>query len=97
MAQASPCCSCHRMRYFRTILRQKSPSRILPLCLYGSSSPLLCEEEAKELGSPAESLAGLPDACVLTALLFLRIQDALPFRRACRRMNLLLERSQNEY
>ena len=45
----------------------------------------------------AVSLADLPDACILTALLFLDVQDALRFRRTCRRMNLLLTQSQNDF
>ena len=43
------------------------------------------------------TLVELPDACILTALLCLDVQDALRFRRACRRLNLLLEQSQNEF
>ena len=45
--------------------------------------------------SSAGALAKIPDACILTALLFLDVHDALRFRRACRRFNLLLR--QNEY
>ena len=43
------------------------------------------------------SLADLPDACILTALLFLDVRDAQRFRQTCRRMNQLLEQSQNHY
>ena len=43
------------------------------------------------------SLVKLPNACLLTALLFLDIKDALHFRRACRRFNMLLKLSQNDY
>ena len=50
-----------------------------------------------ELRAPAISLADLPDACIITALLFLNARDALRCRRACRRLNLLLEQSQNHY
>lgn len=42
-------------------------------------------------------LAKLPDACIITVLLFLDVRDALRFRRACRRTNLLLEQSQNDF
>ena len=45
--------------------------------------------------SSVGSLTEIPDACILTALLFLDVQDALRFRRACRRFNLLLK--QNDY
>ena len=45
--------------------------------------------------SSAGALGEIPDACILTALLFLDVQDALRFRRACRRFNLLLK--QNDY
>ena len=45
----------------------------------------------------AASLTVLPDACILTALLYLDVQDALRFRRLCHRFNLLLEQSQNDY
>ena len=45
----------------------------------------------------AMSLSVLPDACIISALLCLDVQDALRFRRLCRRMNLLLEQSQNDY
>ena len=45
----------------------------------------------------AVSLAGLPDECLLAALLSLDVQDALRFRQTCRRMNLLLEQSQDHY
>lgn len=43
------------------------------------------------------SLVNLPNACLLTALLFLDVKDALRFRRACRRFNMLLKLSQNDY
>ena len=43
------------------------------------------------------SLVQLPDACILTALLFLDVPDALPFRRVSRRMNLLLRESHNDF
>ena len=42
-------------------------------------------------------LGDLPDACILSALLCLDVQDALRFRLSCRRINLLLEQSQNDY
>ena len=45
----------------------------------------------------AVPLAGLPDECVLAALLFLDVQDALHFRQTCHRMKLLLEQSQDHY
>ena len=50
-----------------------------------------------QLGTPAMSLADLPDACILTALLFLDVRDALRTRQTCRRMHLLLEQSQNHF
>ena len=51
-----------------------------------------------KLRSCNRRLFDLPDACIVTALLFLDVKDALRFRRTCRRhLNLLLERSQNEY
>ena len=43
------------------------------------------------------SLVSLPSACLLTALLFLDVKDALRFWRACRRFNMLLKLSQNDY
>ena len=43
------------------------------------------------------SLVQLPDACILTALLFVDVQDALRFRRVSRRMSLLLENSHNDF
>ena len=46
---------------------------------------------------PAVPIAGLPDECILAALLFLDVQDALHFRQTCHRMNVLLEQSQNHY
>ena len=46
---------------------------------------------------PAAALASLPDDCVIGALLFLDVQDALHFRQTCHRMNLLLEQSQDHY
>ena len=58
---------------------------------------LPCETDAMELITPAVSLTILPDACILTVLLFLDVQDALRFRRACRRLNLLLEHCQNDF
>ena len=42
-------------------------------------------------------LAKLPDACILTMLLSLNVRDVLHFRRVCRRMNLLVEQSQNNF
>ena len=45
----------------------------------------------------AVPLAGLPDECILAALLFLDVQNALHFRQTCHRMNLLLEQSQDHY
>ena len=48
-------------------------------------------------GPDATLLTNLPDACILTALLFLDVRDALRFRRTCRRMDPLLEQSQNDY
>ena len=50
-----------------------------------------------ERGGPATLLTNLPDACILTALLFLDVRDALRFRRTCRRMDLLLKQSQNDF
>ena len=50
-----------------------------------------------ERGGPAMLLTNLPDACILTALLFLDVRDALRFRQTCRRMNLLLKQSLNNY
>ena len=50
-----------------------------------------------KLRSCNRRLFDLPDACIVTALLFLDVKDALRFRRACRHLNLVLERSQNEY
>ena len=50
-----------------------------------------------KLRSSDTKLATLPDACVITALLFLDVQDALRFWRTCRRMNLLLKHSQNDF
>ena len=59
---------------------------------------LPCERDsAMENIAPAVSLTILPDACILTAVLFLDVQDGLRLRRACRRLNLLLEQSQNDY
>ena len=55
------------------------------------------QRDAMVVKFPAGSLAGLPDECILTALLCLDVQDALRFRRTCRRLNLLLEHSQNEF
>lgn len=42
-------------------------------------------------------LANVPDACILTVLLFLDVRDALRFQQTCRRVNLLLKQSQNDY
>ena len=53
--------------------------------------------EAMKLRSCDIRLVKLPDACILTVLLFLDVQDALRFRRAFRRLNLLLEHSQNDF
>ena len=50
-----------------------------------------------ERGGPAVSLASIPDSCILTALLFLDVRDALRLRQTCPRMNLLLKQSQNDY
>lgn len=53
--------------------------------------------QAMELRAPAVSLVDLPDACILAALLFLDVRDALRFQRTCRRVKKLLEQSQNYY
>ena len=42
-------------------------------------------------------LAKMPDACILEVLLCLDVRDVLHFRRVCRRMNLLVEQSQNNF
>ena len=48
-------------------------------------------------GGPATLLTNLPDACIITVLLGLDVRGALLFRRTCRRMDLLLKQSQNDY
>ena len=50
-----------------------------------------------KLRSSDVTLVKLPDACILTALLFLDVRDALRFRRVSRRMNLLLEQSHDDF
>ena len=52
---------------------------------------------AMELQAPVGSLADLPEACIVTALLFLDVRDALRVRRTCRRIHLILEQSQKHY
>ena len=48
-------------------------------------------------GPSAMLLTNLPDDCILPVLLCLDVQGALDFRRMCRRMDLLLKQSQNDY
>ena len=50
-----------------------------------------------KLRSSVVTLVKLLDACILRSLLFLDVQDALRFRRTCRRLNVLLEHSQNAF
>ena len=43
------------------------------------------------------ALNDLPDECILSALAFLKLRDALSFCKSCRKFNLLLKYSQNHF
>ena len=48
-----------------------------------------------ELEATVLSLADLPEACILTALLFLDVRDALLVRRTCHRINCFWSRARS--